>query len=409
MATPGFCVVLNRLFNLRTVTARLNNVWNVSSNTASCSASIPRLYSTETEGSQNESNEAKNLVQQDGKKLSKAMRAYLERAQAHDEFIQKENYEYQIGKRHLANIMGENPDLFSQKDIDAAIEYLFPSGLYMKQARPIMQPPEVIFPRRKAAEFDESGRPFHSMFYTCKPNYYESLYELVGHLNNLNAYEDEMIGKGLPPVKEDKINLENSEWLSKSNLELLLLENINDNQYDYFISSVTRLVEHPYSQRAKEFIMKFRKILSSETDLTTIPPLEADENGRPFAIVKKSKRKTALASVKVWGNGSGKITINDQSLDYFFNVQEREQILFPLTFTEMHDKVDVEATVKGGGRTGQSGAIRWGISWALRSFVNIEMIEKMKVAGLLQRDYRRRERKKPGQEGARRKFTWKKR
>ncbi|XP_076619833.1 small ribosomal subunit protein uS9m [Colletes latitarsis] len=75
----------------------------------------------------------------------------------------------------------------------------------------------------------------------------------------------------------------------------------------------------------------------------------------------------------------------------------------------MSDKVDIEATVTGGGRTGQSGAIRWGISQGLRNFVDIEMIEKMRIAGLLTRDWRKRERKKPGQEGARRKFTWKKR
>ncbi|CAK9803788.1 28S ribosomal protein S9, mitochondrial [Anthophora quadrimaculata] len=75
----------------------------------------------------------------------------------------------------------------------------------------------------------------------------------------------------------------------------------------------------------------------------------------------------------------------------------------------MCDKVDIEATVFGGGPTGQAGAIRCGIAQGLRSFVNDEMIEKMRIAGLLTNDWRRRERKKPGQEGSRRKFTWKKR
>lgn len=100
----------------------------------------------------------------------------------------------------------------------------------------------------------------------------------------------------------------------------------------------------------------------------------------------------------------------------------------------MESKVDIEATVQGGGPTGQAGAVRWGISWGLRSFVPLEMVEKMRIgmkhllfnnyilkiqysiyflflisAGLLSRDWRSRERKKPGQEGARRKFTWKKR
>ncbi|KAM8701942.1 hypothetical protein ACLKA7_000707 [Drosophila subpalustris] len=84
-------------------------------------------------------------------------------------------------------------------------------------------------------------------------------------------------------------------------------------------------------------------------------------------------------------------------------------LLFPLNFSEMLGKVDVEANVEGGGPSGQAGAIRWGIAMSLRSFVDQEMIESMRLAGLLTRDYRRRERKKFGQEGARRKYTWKKR
>nr|CAD7464246.1 unnamed protein product [Timema tahoe] len=84
-------------------------------------------------------------------------------------------------------------------------------------------------------------------------------------------------------------------------------------------------------------------------------------------------------------------------------------MLFPLIFTGLLGAVDIEATVAGGGSSGQAGAIRWGISWGLRSFVDQEMVEKMRLAGLLTRDYRKKERKKPGQEGARRKYTWKKR
>ncbi|KAK9882096.1 hypothetical protein WA026_018942 [Henosepilachna vigintioctopunctata] len=75
----------------------------------------------------------------------------------------------------------------------------------------------------------------------------------------------------------------------------------------------------------------------------------------------------------------------------------------------MIGKVDVEAQVKGGGYSGQAGAIRWGISWGLRSFIDSETVEKMRLAGLLNKDVRTRERKKPGQAGARKKYTWKKR
>lgn len=51
-------------------------------------------------------------------KISKAMRAYLERSRAHDDFMKIKNLEYQIGKRHLANMMGEDPENFTQDDID---------------------------------------------------------------------------------------------------------------------------------------------------------------------------------------------------------------------------------------------------------------------------------------------------
>uniref|UniRef100_A0A1B0FNB6 Mitochondrial ribosomal protein S9 n=1 Tax=Glossina morsitans morsitans TaxID=37546 RepID=A0A1B0FNB6_GLOMM len=79
------------------------------------------------------------------------------------------------------------------------------------------------------------------------------------------------------------------------------------------------------------------------------------------------------------------------------------------TTTITISKCDVEANVAGGGTSGQAGAVRWGIAMCLRSFVDQEMLEAMRLAGLLTRDYRRRERKKFGQEGARRKYTWKKR
>ncbi|XP_023212869.1 uncharacterized protein LOC111615672, partial [Centruroides sculpturatus] len=82
-------------------------------------------------------------------KISKAMKAYLERAKRHEEFIEKETREYEIGKRHLANMMGVDPDMFTQEDIDKAIEYLMPSGLFEKESRPIMKHPSQIFPKQK--------------------------------------------------------------------------------------------------------------------------------------------------------------------------------------------------------------------------------------------------------------------
>ncbi len=83
--------------------------------------------------------------------------------------------------------------------------------------------------------------------------------------------------------------------------------------------------------------------------------------------------------------------------------------MHPLQFTRMLGLVDVEVVVDGGGNAGQAGAIRYALSMCLKSFVDAETVEAMKVCGLLTQDVRVRERKKPGQRGARKKFTWKKR
>lgn len=341
------------------------------------------------------------------KKISKAMLMYLQRAREHDEFMKKEIVEYEIGKRHLANMMGEDPECFTQADVDRSIQYLFPSGLFDPKARPIMEHPEKTFPSRKAAEFDETGRPFHSMFYTSKPNYYEALYNIVDKIKSLNNIEDSLIRQGTLPM--DKINLIGSTWLLKHEIEKQLLETINDFEYDYLITSLERLCDHPLSRRVTDFITKYRKTLSTFSDEVVIPPLEHDNTGRPYITVKNCMRKSARGEVTIWGNGSGNIIINGRDITYFEDILHREQIIFPLLFTNMTDKVDIEATVNGGGPTGQSGAIRWGIAWGLRSFVDKPTIERMRVAGLLTRDWRRRERKKWGQEGARRKFAWNKR
>uniref|UniRef100_G3MP64 Small ribosomal subunit protein uS9m n=1 Tax=Amblyomma maculatum TaxID=34609 RepID=G3MP64_AMBMU len=344
-------------------------------------------------------------------KISKAMKAYLERARAYDEFIKKEQYEFDIGKRHLANMMGVDADSMTQGDIDRAIQYLMPSGLHEPKARPIMKPPEDVFPREKAAQFDYTGRPFHYLFYTTRPNYYEVLHEGVSHLAELNRLETRMIHKGVAePPAEQRLNVQDSMWLPKKELEVLLVETLNDQQYDYFTKTLDRLVDHPYSSHAKEFVMRYRKPKLATIIREKIAPLQYDETGRPYAKANGA-RKHVRAEVTVWGNGTGKVNINNgHGIEYFQEIRDREQIMFPLQFTGLLMKVDIEATLnEAEGSTARANAIRHGLSLALCSFVSEEEVERMRLAGLLTRDPRRRERKKPGQEGARRKYTWLKR
>ncbi|KAK0089636.1 hypothetical protein PV325_006346 [Microctonus aethiopoides] len=260
------------------------------------------------------------------KKLSKAMKAYLERAKEYDEFIQREKKEYQIGKRHLANMMGINPEEFTQEDVKKSIEYLFPSGLFDPKARPIMEEPSKIYPPRKEAEFDESGRPFHSFFYTLRPNLYECLYNMIEELEKLNKLEDEELRKGLLPNAANKINVNTSSWLSQTDLQNLFLEDIIEKEYENFINAGERLINHPYSENAREFIMKYRVTKTAQSGGLIILPLEYDNQGRPFVIAKDSIRKTSEGEVKLLGNGSGKITINGKDITYFKRIQHREQV-----------------------------------------------------------------------------------
>jgi small subunit ribosomal protein S9 len=107
--------------------------------------------------------------------------------------------------------------------------------------------------------------------------------------------------------------------------------------------------------------------------------------------------------------GSGRFTVNRRDLgDYFCNETQRTIIRYPLTITDNVGKFDVKATVRGGGTTGQAGALRLGIAKALLEF-NSELRPRLKKAGLLTRDSRIKERKKYGQKGARKRFQFSKR
>ncbi|MBW1805644.1 MAG: 30S ribosomal protein S9 [Deltaproteobacteria bacterium] len=120
------------------------------------------------------------------------------------------------------------------------------------------------------------------------------------------------------------------------------------------------------------------------------------------------KRKTAIA--RIWMKpGKGAITINRRPIEEYVNRESsRDLIKQPLEVTETVDKYDISVNVKGGGITGQAGAIRHGITRALIE-INPEFRLPLKKAELLTRDPRMKERKKYGQPGARARFQYSKR
>jgi len=120
------------------------------------------------------------------------------------------------------------------------------------------------------------------------------------------------------------------------------------------------------------------------------------------------RRKTSTARVYL-RPGSGDIKVNRRTFDeYFPNEALRMIIRQPLSLTDTVGKFDILVNVDGGGTAGQAGAVRHGITRALLEF-NADLRPTLKKAGLVTRDPRKKERKKYGQKGARKRFQFSKR
>jgi len=120
------------------------------------------------------------------------------------------------------------------------------------------------------------------------------------------------------------------------------------------------------------------------------------------------RRKTSSARVFL-RPGSGNVTVNGRTLEHYFpNAVLRMVVHQPLVMSELENKFDMIISVAGGGPAGQASAIRLGISRALLGY-NEQLKSALRHAGLLTRDPRQKERKKPGQKAARARFQFSKR
>ena len=132
------------------------------------------------------------------------------------------------------------------------------------------------------------------------------------------------------------------------------------------------------------------------------------ENVIPATVMATGRRKVAMAAVRLT-SGSGKIVVNGRDFkDYFPLLTIRNFILQPLQLTNTSERFDIAAHVKGGGIVGQAGALRHGLARALL-IVDSSLRTVLKNSGFLTRDSRLKERKKPGQPGARKRFQFSKR
>ncbi len=128
----------------------------------------------------------------------------------------------------------------------------------------------------------------------------------------------------------------------------------------------------------------------------------------PQVQISVGRRKESVARVRLVP-GTGNITINGRTLDAYFGRETSKMILVePLKLVDQMGKLDVHATARGGGLSGQAGAIRHGITRALCDY-NPEFRPVLKKAGFITRDARAVERKKYGRPGARKRVQFSKR
>ncbi|HLP28150.1 MAG: 30S ribosomal protein S9 [Candidatus Kapabacteria bacterium] len=120
------------------------------------------------------------------------------------------------------------------------------------------------------------------------------------------------------------------------------------------------------------------------------------------------RRKTSVAQVRLM-SGTGNVLVNRQPIEEYFTVENyRHDALLPLELTKTNQQFDVYVTVRGGGKSGQAGAVRLGVARALVTY-NEELRAALRPAGVLTRDPRMVERKKYGQKKARKRFQFSKR
>lgn len=121
------------------------------------------------------------------------------------------------------------------------------------------------------------------------------------------------------------------------------------------------------------------------------------------------RRKTATARVRIYPGGEGTFIVNDRPVEeYFPRVGDMESLMAPLRVAEQEGRVNISVHVKGGGITGQTGAVEHGIARALLK-LDPELRPVLRKGGHLTRDAREKERKKPGLKRARKAPTYTKR
>uniref|UniRef100_A0A1I8EGI0 Uncharacterized protein n=4 Tax=Wuchereria bancrofti TaxID=6293 RepID=A0A1I8EGI0_WUCBA len=341
------------------------------------------------------------------KVISRALEVYLNDVRKQNKIMAREKAEFELGKRYLANMLGLEPNSITQDDIDKAVEYLFPSGLTNKLALPVMKPPQEILPMLHQIAFDDEGRPKDLLFFTLAPKFYRLLSIVGAKTEALLGYQQ----KQEDDSKTHRIELLGTEWISQQMLCNKMKERITDEMYAHLIVSLDYMVSLPGAHKEWDFIFEYRKSVAvGAKDVifgAKVPPIQLVEGTNRRMAKVEVRLKASFAEVEVRDKGSGEYTVDGYSLDVFRSLQAREIFLAPLIVTDLLGKLDITGKITDGpgGNSVIPRIIRYGTSLCIAALFP-EHFDKLRLAGLLTSDPRRRERYKINQKGARAKWIW---
>lgn len=196
-------------------------------------------------------------------------------------------------------------------------------------------------------------------------------------------------------------------WLNiRDYKKLVNNDNLKITQYNkliFLLNQLNQIDPQLTNHQIRNTLARFTKHTLNDNAQKKLP--ELDSMGRSITT---AGRKSSTAKIYLV-RGTGEIMVNSRSLnDYFPNLKDRESIMYPLQVVDSVDKYNIYALTSGGGPTGQAEAIMLGIGKALLTF-NPLLKPRLHKAGVLTRDTRRVERKKPGKLKARKSPTWVKR
>ncbi|KAL5106082.1 28S ribosomal protein S9 mitochondrial [Taenia crassiceps] len=312
--------------------------------------------------------------------ISASIEFYLRSYQSYENMLEEERVKYENGRKFLARLMGQDPLAFNQEQIDEAIRYLLPSGLESRKGHPKLK---KRFTRIK--KFDKTGRPFHDLYYTGKPAYYEVMHEATALIEELNnKFDRGYIDRDYTAFK----NLRPFEWFTKDQLSRRLLELVSDVMHEDWLRLMDALLKHPLAWHAESFIHSYRASVQEGVSRDVFPEPQVDPGTNFRCIDAYGQKKHAFVELRMTHPGAGKFI-----------------------YTCMLGAVDVVARVSSDTETGHSSkanALRLALARALACFLPGDSgHNRLRAAGLLTQDDRFGERKKPGQKKARKKPIWK--